>query len=60
MAYPRAGRITSYTVDPVTIEDPAGPGPESFNVLPGQARDVRSTPFGNRGTVVSGQGIEIV
>ncbi len=31
-----------------------------FNVLRGQAREVRSTPFGDVGTVFSGQGIELV
>jgi len=55
----RAGRITPCTLDPVTIEDPADPVPEVFNVSPGQAREVWSTPFGDMGTVVSGQGIEM-
>jgi len=44
----------------VTIDDPGGPGPQVFNVLAGQARDVWSTPFGEVGTVFSGQGIEMV
>jgi uncharacterized protein YjlB len=44
----------------VTTDDPAGPGPQVFNVLIGQASDVRSTPFGEVGTVFSGQGIEMV
>jgi hypothetical protein len=44
----------------VTIQDPGGPGPEVFNVVLGQAREVRSTPFGDAGTVFSGQGTEMV
>lgn len=44
----------------MTIQDPGGPGPEVFNVVLGQAREVRSTPFGDVGTVFSGQGIEMV
>jgi hypothetical protein len=44
----------------VTIQDPGGPGPEVFNVVLSQAREVRSTPFGAVGTVFSGQGIEMV
>jgi hypothetical protein len=43
----------------VTIQDPGGPAPEVFNVVPGQAREVRSTPFGDVGTVFSGQRIEM-
>lgn len=42
------------------IQDPGGPAPEVFNVVLGQAREVRSTPFGDVGTVFSGQGIEMV
>jgi hypothetical protein len=44
----------------VTIQDPGGPAPEAFNVVLGQAREVRTTPFGDAGTVFSGQGIEMV
>lgn len=44
----------------MTIQDPGGPGPDVFNVVLGQAREVRSTPFGDVGTVFSGQGIEMV
>ena len=44
----------------MTIQDPGGPAPEVFNVVLGQAREVRSTPFGDVGTVFSGQGIEMV
>lgn len=39
---------------------PEGPSPQVFNVLLGQASQVRSTPFGEVGTVFSGQGIEMV
>jgi uncharacterized protein YjlB len=38
----------------------AGPSPQVFNILRGQASRVRSTPFGEVGTVFSGQGIEMV
>ena len=44
----------------MTIDDPGGPGPHVFNILRGEARQVRSTPFGDVGTVFSGQGIEMV
>jgi uncharacterized protein YjlB len=44
----------------VTIQDPGGPAPEVFNVVPGQAREVRSTPFGDAGTMFSGHGTEMV
>ena len=44
----------------MTIQDPGGPSPEVFNVVLGQAREVRSTPSGDAGTVFSGQGIEMV
>lgn len=43
----------------MTIQDPGGPAPEVFNVALGQAREVRFTPFGDVGTVFSGQGIEM-
>jgi hypothetical protein len=42
----------------VTIDDPGDP--QVFNVLCAQATQVRSTPFGEVGTVFSGQGIEMV
>ena len=38
--------------------DPAAP--HVFNVLRGEASEVRSVPFGDVGTVFSGQGIEMV
>ena len=44
----------------MTIDDPGGPGPHVFNIRRGEARQVRSTPFGDVGTVFSGQGIEMV
>jgi hypothetical protein len=44
----------------VTIDDPGGSGQQVFNVLSGQAIRVRSTPFGEVGTVFSGHGIEMV
>jgi hypothetical protein len=40
------------TVDPVA--------PQVFNVLRGEASEVRSVPFGDVGTMFSGQGIEMV
>jgi uncharacterized protein YjlB len=55
-----AGRIVAYTHDPVTVDDPGGQAPHVFNVLLGQASQLRSTPFGDVGTVFSGQGIEMV
>ncbi len=36
------------------------PAVQVFNVLRGEASQVRSTPFGDVGTVFSGQGIELV
>jgi hypothetical protein len=53
-------RVIAYTPGPVTSSDLGGPGPHVFNVLRGQASQVRSTPFGDVGTVFSGQGIEMV
>ncbi len=50
------GRITAYTGGPVTVDDPGGAGPQVFNILRGQASQVRSTPFGEVGTVFSGKG----
>jgi uncharacterized protein YjlB len=44
----------------VTIGDPGEPGLHVFNVLRGQASQVRSTPFGDVGTIFSGHGIEMV
>jgi hypothetical protein len=44
----------------VTIQDPGSPTLEVFNVVLGQAREIRSTPFGDVGTVFSGHGIEMV
>jgi hypothetical protein len=54
------GRIVAYTHDPVTVDDPGVLAPHVFNVLLGQASQLRSTPFGDVGTVFSGQGIEMV
>lgn len=44
----------------MTIQDLGGPSSEVFNVALGQAREVRSTPSRDVGTVFSGQGIEMV
>jgi len=44
----------------VTTNDRGEPAPQVFNVLRGEASLVRSTPFGDVGTVFSGQGIELV
>jgi uncharacterized protein YjlB len=44
----------------MAMDDPGGPGPHVFNVLRGEASQVRSTPFGDVGTVFSGRGIELV
>ena len=44
----------------MTIQDPGSPTLEVFNVVLGQAREIRSTPFGDVGTVFSGHGIEMV
>ena len=41
-------------------EDGGKPGPQVFNVLRGDASQVRSTPFGDVGTVFSGRGLEMV
>jgi uncharacterized protein YjlB len=40
--------------------DEQGRAVEVFNVLRGEARQVRSTPFGDVGTLFSGAGIELV
>ena len=45
---------------PVIAEDGGEPGPQVFNVLRGGASQVRSTPFGDVGTVFSGRGLEMV
>jgi uncharacterized protein YjlB len=44
----------------VIAEDGGEPGPQVFNVLRGEASQVRSTPFGDVGTVFSGRGLEMV
>jgi quercetin dioxygenase-like cupin family protein len=44
----------------VTLDDPGQPGLRVFNVLRGEASQVRCTPFGDVGTVFSGRGIEMV
>ena len=42
------------------IDDPGQRGPQVFNVLRGEARQLRRTPFGDVGTVFPGPGIELV
>ncbi|HYB15263.1 MAG TPA: hypothetical protein VEF71_07315, partial [Streptosporangiaceae bacterium] len=44
----------------MTLDDPGQPGLRVFNVLRGEASQVRRTPFGDVGTVFSGRGIEMV
>jgi uncharacterized protein YjlB len=44
----------------VAIDEPAEPRLGVFNVLRGEARQIRPTPFGDVGTVFSGQGLEVV
>jgi uncharacterized protein YjlB len=44
----------------VAIDDPGERRLDVFNVLRGEASQVRTTPFGDVGTVFSGQGIELV
>ena len=44
----------------MTVDDPGEPSVQVFNVLRGEASQVRSTPFGDVGTVFSGRGIEMV
>jgi hypothetical protein len=41
-------------------DDESQPALQVFNVLRGEASQIRSTPFGDVGTVFSGQGIELV
>lgn len=53
-------RVIAYTPAPVTSDHSGDPGAQVFNVLRGQARQVRTTPFGDVGTVFSGQAIEMV
>ena len=50
----------SLTLGVVTSDDPGQRGLRVFNVLRGEASQVRSTPSGDVGTVFSGQGIEMV
>lgn len=45
---------------PVTTDDDSKHAVRVFNVLRGEASQIRSTPFGDVGTVFSGQGIELV
>ncbi len=40
--------------------DGGEPGPQVFNILRGEASQVRSTPFGDVGIVFSGPGLEMV
>ena len=40
--------------------DDGEPAPQVFNILRGEASQVRSTPFGDVGTVFSGPGLEMV
>ena len=44
----------------MTSDDDGGSAVRVFNVLRGEASQIRSTPFGDVGTVFSGQGIELV
>lgn len=44
----------------MTTDDHGEPAVQVFNVLRGEASQIRSTPFGDVGTVFSGQGIELV
>ena len=44
----------------MTSDDDSGSAVQVFNVLRGEASRIRSTPFGDVGTVFSGQGIELV
>jgi hypothetical protein len=45
---------------PVTTDDDGQHAVRVFNVLRGEASQIRSTPFGDVGTVFSGHGIELV
>ena len=52
-------------VGEVTLPRASAPDPDDtllqvFNVLQGEARQIRSTPFGDVGTVFSGRGMELV
>lgn len=42
------------------MDDLGQPGLRVFNVLRGEASQIRSTQFGDVGTVFCGQGIELV
>ncbi len=53
------GRV-AYTHGSMTVDDAGETPPLVFNVLRGEASQLRSTPFGDVGTVFSGQGIEMV
>lgn|GEM_PF-1350598 len=44
----------------MTSDDDSHYGVQVFNVLRGEASQIRSTPFGDVGTVFSGRGIEVV
>ena len=44
----------------MTASDDNQPAVQVFNVLRGEATEVRSTPFGDVGRVFSGEGIELV
>jgi hypothetical protein len=44
----------------VTSDDCGGAAVRVFNVLRGEASQIRPTPFGDVGTVFSGRGIELV
>jgi len=54
------GRRPSLHLFLVPIDDPGERRPRVFNVLRGEASQVRATPFGDVGTVFTGQGIELV
>jgi hypothetical protein len=52
--------VTGIRYVPVTIDDDGETAPQVFNLLRGEASQIRSTPFGDVGTVFSGRGIELV
>jgi hypothetical protein len=55
---PRAPGLIAGEDGSVTSDDDGGSAVQVFNVLRGEASQIRSTPFGNVGTVFSGQGID--
>lgn len=59
-AGPELSRTLTYAQVPVTADETGQPAVQVFNVLRGEASQIRSTPFGEVGTVFSGDGIELV